>query len=724
MSGTQIHKVLTHAQGGQRLGTSSATWNKIKQAAADTRNKHPGPGEPVLETKPASCLESAPPVLVENGPNGEVCIWYEAQHTYEIWNWRAAGPYALHREDGPVHTHDFYDAATTGAEPYSGDTLALVSRFEAPGRAVAAMAFVAAENGSIFVSAYAHAGHFYVEARADSRVQEFLLPAYLLGSDILLKGSLRFVVVSSSSGFLYVLRCIETPDALLEEANCDGSLQAVYSHSTRTLVEKYGIEDTSSSTILLKTATFDGSAIYDIVGTWLVYCPMRMETEYYKSLMRSTDESCLKPKGPRTGAGNAYTSVKLPPKGPLFFRAASSLANSAIDRLFKLSQIGTKKVKTYWSPEHSFFDKDVSLHTISTSVSNALYSTASKIKKQADMIGENETVKIIDLSNGQIMATFKPPGGISHLSLSSYDLLLAQATYRGDSFYLWDLYKLPNEVSFVGKFVRGKTSAVIKEIFWFVNNKALDGLPVTNSGFGCISKKTGSVHWYNINYLFCANENDNFPNTMELLPQTIPKNGQFLDSWILPSINAVKLLKLPGFSNMPNNMSHDGLAPSLSLDLHRCNQLAFIDSALNLRLVSPMNGKHTFKYKLNQKPAASIAYSDGPSYSTWNPFAYSDTGSCHTQQNFDAPLSQTEIETCNPFPGITKDRNVTISSYAFNSNKRDSFWDYFSTFGNEVPQSVHEFTGSGKYETPNLSSEDLEEHLKEGLIIIPEATDD
>ncbi|GEQ68096.1 hypothetical protein JCM33374_g1763 [Metschnikowia sp. JCM 33374] len=662
------------------------------------------------------------PYLVENGPNGEVCIWYEAKSICEIWGWANVDSYSVHRETGLMDSYGFHEAKIADPETYAGDSLSLLSSFATPGRSVVAMKIMSSIDGSIFICAYLKSEKYYIEARSASLVEEIVLPEYLQGDSISLKASPKFLVVSSSKGLLYILKYAPGKGHLFVEANSDGSLSSVYSHSTRTLMEKYKLQDTSNKTILLKTGTFDGSAIYDIVGTWLVYCPKRLETEYFKNLMHSNDDSCSK--GSRSSGSEGkklYTSVKLPPNGPILFRAASSLANSAIDKIFKLSQIGTKKVKTYWNPDNSLFDKDISLHTISTSIGNALYSTASKIKKQADLIGENEIIKIIDLSNGQIMATFKPPGGISHLSLSEYDLQLAQATYRGDNFYIWDLYKLPNEVSFVGKFLRGKTSAVIKEIFWFVNNKSLGESQVTNSGFGCITKKTGSIHWYNINYLFCANENDNFPNTMELSSSEIPKNGRFLDSWILPSVNATKLLKIPGFSNVPSDIGREGTStPKLSSNLRRCNQLAFVDSTFNLRLVSPLNGKHTFKYKLNEKPVGKIDTKYGPSYGTWLPFSYCKDNSCSEQQNFDTPLSQTEIETCVPFSSITRDKNVVISSYNIGTGEEGRpFWDYFSTFGNEVPNVVHEFTGAGEYDTPFTSTDDLTGNLKEGLIISP-----
>ncbi|KAJ8142679.1 hypothetical protein OY671_004186 [Metschnikowia pulcherrima] len=717
MSGTQLHKVLTHPKGGNRLGASAAAWNKIKQAATDSRSKKDSSDQSKngVHDGGASSKDFEPSNLVENGPNGEVCIWYEAQQIYEIWGWKSVSSYTVYRGDSGGQGLNFLEANISDSAP-EGDTLVLLSRFPAPGRSVKAMTVMPTADGPVFVSMFTKEGETHIEARAGQNVKSMYLLEFW-GNEVSMKASSQFLVVSSSTGLLYVLRY--SPKDLLVDANCDGSLQTVHSHSTRALIEKHKLEGLTNKTILLQTGTFDNEAIYDVVGSWLVYCPKRAETEYFKNLMRSGDDTCTRGGNDSHVSGSKfYTSVKLPPNGPVLLRAASSLANSAIDKIFKLSQIGTKKMKNYWNPENSLFDRDVSLHTISTAITNALYSTASKIKKQADMIGENEVIKIIDLRNGQIMALFKPPGGVSHLSLSEYDLQLAQATYRGDNFYIWDLYKLPNEVSFVGKFFRGKTSAVIKQIFWFVNNKAYGESQATNSGFGCITKKTGSVHWFNINYLFCANENDNHPNTMDIMSSGISGKGQFVDSWILPSVNAIQLLKLPGYSNIPSDIGQDGRASNVSSSiLDRCNQLAFVDSDFSLRLVSPLNGKHTFKYNLPERSSKDPQINSSSAYAKWRPLAES-TVICPAQQSFDTPLSQTEIETCVPFSNITKDKLLSISSYNLDSEK--GFWDYFATFGNLVPGVVHEFESSEEHNSTFSSTDDLVERFNEGLVISQE----
>ncbi|KAM9899702.1 hypothetical protein OXX79_005581 [Metschnikowia pulcherrima] len=73
MSGTQLHKVLTHPKGGNRLGASAAAWNKIKQAATDTRSKKDNSDQSKngVHDGGASSKDFEPSNLVENGPNGE-----------------------------------------------------------------------------------------------------------------------------------------------------------------------------------------------------------------------------------------------------------------------------------------------------------------------------------------------------------------------------------------------------------------------------------------------------------------------------------------------------------------------------------------------------------------------------------------------------------------------------------------------------------------------------
>lgn len=569
------------------------------------------------------------------------------------------------------------------------------------------MCFMRKPFGTVFLSVCTDKVGTFVEARDDTFVCKFDLPQWFKCGASPIKVSSEFIIVASSSGHLLLLK-FERDDhndsnsGRFVKGNTNGSLLQIYNHCTLPILNQEALTDISTEEILLKTSTFDDSPVFDIVGTWLVYAPTRSEISYFKKLQVSADSSANGRLDKKAVAKSMYTPVKLPLGNPLLLSLMASLSNSAFDKLFKLTQYGTKKFRGYMSSSNKIIDKDVSLHSISTSIGKTLYSTALKLKKQAVSSGSNEYIKIIDLVNGQIMATFKPPKGISHLSLSPYDLHLIQASYRGDSFYMWDLYKAPKEVSLIEKFTRGKTSAKTKEIFWFVNVNNTEVLPGTNSGFGCITKESGSVHWYNINYLFCGNETSNYPTIANnSLAQVSPSSGQFLDSWVLPSNRAEKFFKLPRLSNMNTSASHGDSTTTSKTYLSSICQLSFLDSDGCIRLLSPLNGKHTFKYVLPKvgqvwgESRNSTNEGTNPHYThthyqlspeSLSPIPHYRSEGAKATRKFDIPLSQSEIETVAPYLSFINNKKVELCHYNFEGDDEgDAFFGIFDTFGEDVP---------------------------------------
>ncbi|EGW31529.1 uncharacterized protein SPAPADRAFT_62117 [Spathaspora passalidarum NRRL Y-27907] len=273
------------------------------------------------------------------------------------------------------------------------------------------------------------------------------------------------------------------------------------------------------------------------------------------------------------------------------------------------------------------------------------------------------------------MGTFKPPGGISQLSLSPYDLQLVHANARGDSLYMWDLYRLPVEISLIGKFSRGKTSAIIEEIFWFINNyenKRDEGEVFgNNSGFGCISKSTGSLHWFNINYL-AGSYNNNRPNSFK---KTSFAPGKFMDSWILSSLKAKQFVSIP--TNQCSNL----------------NQLAIIDENLVLKLISPLNGHHFYQFQLSKVPVDS----------QFVPKTSSIEKPHIPSSPYVNPLSQAEIETCAPFLNLINNPRIEFATF-----EDDNLEEIFSEFGNMVPEQVITFRSKPKYRT--LKPKDIKDN--------------
>lgn len=716
---------LTNAKRGHRLGTSSATWNKIKLAATSDSKQDLAPEDvssggsdesPNTKTATESGQKpSARSTLVKLGPNGEICIWYPLQHTFELWDWIGEDTTGTFRFD-PA---DLETKAASSLPPgYQGDSLHLRSKLVVAGRRVHDMMFMRCDDGNVlFLNIFSSLNSpVSLEVRRDHNVWQLPLPSYLEG-DLRLKVSSQYVVVLTPAGYLYVYKYRPGHVCPLVTANKEGNLTNTFNHSSRPIAEKSGLR-MDGTELLLRTATTDEKPIFDIMGSWLVYTPTKVESDYYKQLVSSSDQvaSSLQSQKLRK---SLYTSVKLPVPGPLLYRVVSSVSNSALDNLYKISEMGSKRVRGYLAKSDKIMDKDVSLHSISNSIGSALYSTANKIKKLAMSFGENEIIKVIDLTDGQVMAMFKPPGGVSCVSLSPYDLQLVHANYRGDSFYMWDLYRLPREVSLIGKFTRGKTSAIVQEIVWFVNNKNTEAVRGTNSGFGCITKGLGSIHWYNINYLSCGNKNNNNPNLLSGSRRDSTSEGQFLDSWILPSIKAQSFVKLPECSNMPSSLSSTQ-SRVVDSDFYKVNRLAFIDQKNNLRLVSPLNGKHTFKYVLPTKPAASFPQCSPEE--SWNPVLFFRHMGSGDSLDFDTPLSQAEIETCTPFLSLINNKNVEIATYDIEKEDPVSaFYDRIKEFGADIPVNVFEFRGSG-LNTPLMSSDDdLLRKFNDGLELSPES---
>lgn len=667
-------------------------------------------------------MEESP--IVRTGSDGEICVFYPKLSVYQFWHWAECGDfYKAEKYKKGEPEEDFEDSkeiliagAKQGAT-YVGDSLSLRSIIRVPGRKCWDVAIMTvSEAKQVLLSLVRTRNGSVLEARCVDEAWTIKLPPYLTG-ELKIKATSQYVTVLNKLGLVYVLKYDTKAKVPLVSANTSGDLLSVVTHSSRPVAERAGIE-LAEGDLLFQTAISDNNAIYDIVGSWLVYSPLKVEIEYYKQLVHSSDQvsSSLQLLKLRK---SLYTTVKLPAPGPLLYRVVSGVSNLALDKLYKLSEMSSKRVRGYLARSDKILDKDVSLNSISNSIGSALYSTANKIKKLAMSYGENEIIKVIDLTNGQTLAMFKPPGGISHVSLSPYDLQLVHASFRGDNFYVWDLYKVPQEVSLIGKFTRGKTSASIKEIVWFVNNR--NGVEGTNTGFGCITKKLGSIHWYNVNYLSCGNENNNYPNNLDGGGNAVLQSGQFLDLWILPSMKAMTFCKLPSCANVPETFT---AKQNHKDDEHffKLNRIAFIDQKNCLRLFSPLNGKHTFKYALPAEPVADPPYVGLISECVSDPHQFA-----HLQPNSSTeaytPLSQAEIETCMPYVSLINNKNVEFASYNFGSSAdttASAFYNHFEEFGSEIPVSTFDFRESGNTSPLLSSEEDLLHKFSGGLDISPD----
>ncbi|KAF3992257.1 hypothetical protein FT663_01224 [Candidozyma haemuli var. vulneris] len=697
----------TNPKRGHRLGTFSATWNKIKAAtfessesaengasADSAKGKTPDQnGSSATNDANGSSEKSEtkkPSKIVEFGPRGEMCVYYPDQGLLELWDW-----------------------VSPEGSTYRGDSLNLVRSLQLDGRKYNALKVGEFFGQSVIVSTCSKYLFLHHQVGKECSRRYIELPACFEGP-YSIKLSSKFITVASSKGYVALFKV--APD--LKFATFQS--HSLHQNITRPIASRDGIT-IEEEFVVLKTSVCDKTPIYDIQGSWLAYCPTKCEMDHQKHLLHSNSNSTKKKNSHQKCS---FTELKLPPSGPLLMRVVSSISGSALDKLYALSESGSKTFREYWSkPKGSkgnFMDKDVSLHSISTNISQALYSTANKIKNSALDSGEHKYIRIINLDSSQIIATFKPPAGVSNLSLSPYDLQLVQASHKGDNFYLWDLYRLPNEASLVGKFSRGNTSATVREIFWFVNTEEQGSANGTNSGFGCISKKKGSLHWYNINYLSCGNDANNYPNKLGgSSGRKGLSNDQFLDSWVLPSIGAVSFVKLPKVSNLPSS-SDD--TTNDDKKLLKMDQLAFIDKRDHIRLVSPLNGKHTFKYVLPKEggpPTFSSSSKEGTNYLSYLLPLPRASQVISEDNDSETPLAQTEIETCNQYLSIINDKRFELATYEL--DEEADVFDYLADFGSDIPTKRVDFRGNVDEQSPLVSGE-LSPDLDNGLVINPETS--
>lgn len=234
----------------------------------------------------------------------------------------------------------------------------------------------------------------------------------------------------------------------------------------------------------------DGVPLFDMCGRWLVFSPTL-------------------PAGPAT----KNTPVKLPDPGLLLDRILENISSTTAASLKSLSDAGVAGIRNYLGKDSS------QQYTVTKSAkqpkrtgNNVIYvgsnkfnvdssgrigpvgtgssgSTVSSLPAALSSLFYTQTkpqpIQIIDIETQTTVCTFISPQGLSFLSLSPHDTVLATVSARGDCVYTFDLSFVPRQVSLSGKYVRGKTPAKVSHIEWD-----------SEGGFGIITRDKGSVHWF------------------------------------------------------------------------------------------------------------------------------------------------------------------------------------------------------------------------------------
>lgn len=676
----------TNPRSAHKLGTTSASWKKIKLAAVELPLEPAGHG---VEAESHGNGNGDGHVtnektVIEIGPNGEVAVWYRERKTLVVYDWdgkdcrrqpRGLSGNDLHGSITGTSNQTEHDNIQSGANlPQQStpdlrdcvDQLLVRSWEHLETGEVRSMTFGSFDGWPILFCLVEDGGKAYLWDY--NRVYQPLPAAF--GVDLCVKASGSLVVVASAEGIL--LPCRFEGDRFMPI--CGDLRHRAVTLQPMEFYEHLSLNELANT--FLSTHVCDGEPVFDLVGNWLAFSASKSDHAHKSPSARNA--TC----NSELSATSSRTPVRIPKEGPMLPRVVSTISNVALDKLYNFSEMSTKTARNYWSKGERIVDKDISLHSISNSIGKVLNSTAKKLKLQISSSG-SDYMKIVDLSNFATLANFKPPGGVSRISISPYDLQIVNSNLRGDTFYMWDVSKLPEEVMLVGTFPRGKTSAAVKEIMWFFSEPH-DSVSCTNSGFGCITKKSGSVHWYNVNYLYSGKEQHNLPNS---IGRTKPSSRDFADAWIMPSAFATKLARLPQASNIPANFdTSKPLTEKLISYLSKVNQLAYIDNSLTLRLSSPFNGGHSLKYEIPKTPPPGTNVADNNAASVAPLFRKLK---CAMNRDDESPLSQAEIETSSPFLLLIADASVEFSTYT--ADNLDDIVGFLNPFGQEIPVDLVDF---------------------------------
>ncbi|CAN6674950.1 hypothetical protein TRVA0_074S00188 [Trichomonascus vanleenenianus] len=357
----------------------------------------------------------------------------------------------------------------------------------------------------------------------------------------------------------------------------------------------------------------DGKPLFDVQGRWLAIATPAAS------------------KGQQTGR----TPLKLPPSGPLYERIVETVSNTAAASLKSLSDAGVAGIKAYLNKDQVPSPSATAIpgtsptnyndHQRPISVLNGLFSDSSN----------GLDVQIIDIPTESTICHFTPIAGVSALSLSPHDAILATVSTKGDSMYTYDVTFVPKEVSVTGRYVRGKLPARVVRIIWD-----------SYGGLGIITADKGSVHWFD-------------------------KRRS------LNSTNKVWKLSAWGIQDavfVPLNRRAKS---------DRYMQLLLLKQG-QILVANVFTGSSLWKYDIPMSPV--VPTDDVPADNEMN----GDTGESEEKRAPSPadPLSFFELEPCLPYPFIHEDRRFTLSIY---DESQGDPHDSFSGGDDGEPPVLHMF---------------------------------
>ncbi|ODV97626.1 hypothetical protein PACTADRAFT_73337 [Pachysolen tannophilus NRRL Y-2460] len=544
-------KVKTTASNSAFAATSKMTTTTTTATTATGQSANNG-GNSYGMSPPnssASALSSVTPnTVIEFGPNGEVIISYG--NNVEIWDWF---PSPL---DDTTRLTD------------SGGTLYLVASVNGIDGIVSTLCLLKANRKrSNYTSLVGYVkkneDYFqiidFTQNKPATKRNLSLLPSTIGSGPYTCKVLEDYFVISTSEGSLSIFNLKDYSPLTHLELNCK---------------------------------VINNNPVYDVQENWLVYSPSTIDGNYQQII--SNDYLGHKEEN---NADNRIhngipehlkiTPLNLPKPGPLLNRLLKNLSSTAIDGVFKFTEVSQSRLKQYLNTSqqqqiHAAQQNDGKLYATS---STNLKETITRILNPLNGTSSRQFLILVSLEIGKPLFVFSPPGGCSHVSLSPYDLLLSTTTLRGDDIFIWNYTKFNKQIVLVDKFKRGNTPGIVDQVFWCEKNKAV----------GVISRLSGSLHLFKTDF--------------EGLDSDIGNSRD--GSWVLSNCGLKKITT--GYEVAQLNAS----SPSSVLDDSRSEFLKniqdlkekltksclfAIDNKNNLKVISLMEGLIHCKYELPTSP--------------------------------------------------------------------------------------------------------------------------
>ncbi|CAK9437983.1 uncharacterized protein LODBEIA_P23580 [Lodderomyces beijingensis] len=619
----KINKTHSAPRNSRKLGIALAAWKKLKASTNTPSSEEVAVAAAVDDEERDMPKNVRPESIIEEGPDGEIFVFHKCPPVLEIWDAQAAD------HDSASDTI-YLQAQIVLGNDFQLRCFKIVEKCQG----VYTMVAVVSVKTFDYIETYAlEPGSITLHS---SIALGFVSQSYEL------RANKSFACVGANDGYIHVFQ-IDSLQLHLKLGNGDSSMSGLQKNHRSALCDQK-IANLKEDHVVIQTSTCGDCPIFDLVDGWLVYSPVQAEYKYLKAAKRNekprdSSASLKADLDPITTNYNSsqlprqrlsiFTPMKLPVSAPLYNKVIGSLSKSALDGLFTLSKFSSSKYREYMNNE-------LELNKISKSVGTALYTN---IQKSSEMLkpNNNQIVTVLDLRNDKNLATFKPPGGVSAVSLSPYDMQLVTTNVRGDSLYMWDLFRLPKDISLIGKFARGQTAAVIKDIFWF--NKD-DGQKQrgSNFGFGCISKASGSVHWYSTDFLSDGDSGTKGPLSGKSSRSRRKSHDRPPTNWTLSSFGAEKFVNIFG------------------------NQLGVVNGEGTLKLIDASNGENFHEFRLPARAAKEFQ----------NPESFTNTTATEGKESLN-PISQAEIETCPPFLNLINRNNVEFATYTYNKEELNEF---------------------------------------------------